>query len=202
MLAMLAAVALLQPAEAAPFLPPNLAGWKALPDLWSFKGGELVGSSGDKGLKFNTFLVSEKEYGNFQLSFAVKLTGASANSGVQFRSSILNQERLAVKGPQADIGMVYWGSLFGEHHAPGDKHVMLKQCDWKQVGPTIKKDDFNRYSIRCVGQHVTIQVNGVTTVDGDFPTLPDKGRIAFQLHGGPPMRVAFKDIQFKELPAE
>lgn len=181
------------------FVPPDLAGWKCLPGLWSVKDGVLTGDSGKDGLKHNTFLISEKEHGDFELSFKVKLTGASPNSGVQFRSSMLNAERFAVKGPQADMGAVYWGSLFGEHHDTGDKHIMLKQSDWKEVGPVVKKDDFNRYSIRCVGQHVTIKVNDVTTVDGEFPTVPAKGLIAFQLHNGKPMQVEFKDIVFKEL---
>lgn len=177
----------------------DLVGWKGLPGLWTLKDGALVGSTHPEGRTSNTFLFSEKEYGDFELSFQVKLLGETANSGVQFRSAILDAERCAVKGPQADMAQGYWGSLFGEHHAEGDKHVMLQQCDWKKVGPTIKKDGFNEYFIRCVGRHVLIKVNGVTTVDGEFPTVPEKGLIAFQLHQGKPMEVTFKDIKFTPL---
>jgi hypothetical protein len=50
-----------------------------------------------------------------------------------------------------------------------------------------------------VGKHVTIKINGETSVDEEFKKLPDDGIIAFQLHAGGPMEVTFKDIQFKEL---
>jgi len=46
---------------------------------------------------------------------------------------------------------------------------------------------------------VTIKLNGETTVDQDFPKLPDDGIIAFQLHQGKPMEVVFKNIHFKDL---
>jgi hypothetical protein len=47
---------------------------------------------------------------------------------------------------------------------------------------------------------VTMRVNGVTTVDGDFPTMPDKGIIAWQMHGPKtPREVVFKDITLLEL---
>ena len=63
----------------------------------------------------------------------------------------------------------------------------------------LKKDDFNDYYIKCVGKHVTIKLNGETTVDDDFAKMPDEGIIAWQLHAGKPMEVTFKNIEFKEL---
>jgi hypothetical protein len=49
---------------------------------------------------------------------------------------------------------------------------------------------------------VTIKLNGETTVDDDFPKLPDEGIIAWQLHQGGPMEVTFRSIQFKDLSAK
>jgi hypothetical protein len=46
---------------------------------------------------------------------------------------------------------------------------------------------------------VTIQLNGLTTVDGDFPKIADDGIIAFQIHSGGPMEVTFRKIEFREL---
>jgi hypothetical protein len=64
----------------------------------------------------------------------------------------------------------------------------------------VKPDAFNDYHIRCVGKHVTIAINGVTTVDTEFPTLPDEGVIAWQLHSHfPGMQVQFKGVAIKEL---
>jgi hypothetical protein len=101
-----------------------------------------------------------------------------------------------VAGPQADMGDEYWGSLYGEKFGG-----MMKAAP-KEVQKTIKKGDFNDYSIKVVGKHVTITVNGQLTVDEVFPTMPDEGIIAFQLHGGLTMEATFRNIEFKELPSE
>src|SRR5262245_6589435 len=86
----------------------DLAGWEGLDEYWSFKDGALIGST-PQGLKFNTFLCSKKKYRDFELSFQVRLEGKSANSGVQIRSEIFNPKEFAVKGPQCDMGQIYWG---------------------------------------------------------------------------------------------
>src|SRR5262245_9232584 len=170
----------------------NTDGWEGL-EYWKVSDGAIIGDTG-KGINFNTFLCSKKEYGDFELSCQVRLKGGKGNSGVQIRSRIHNKEKLAVTGPQCDIGAGYWGSLYGENFG-GRK----KQEDAKKVNPSLKNDGFNDYFIRCVGKHVTIKVNGVTTVDDDFPKMPDKGIIALQLHGGVGMEVTFRDIKFKDL---
>src|SRR5262249_47202311 len=41
--------------------------------------------------------------------------------------------------------------------------------------------------------------NGQTTVDGDFPAMPDEGIIAWQIHSGPPMEATFRNILFRGL---
>jgi hypothetical protein len=172
----------------------NLDGWQGLDKYWSVKEGAIVGSTEPSGINFNTFLCSGKEYKDFELRFKVRLKDGKGNSGVQIRSEIFDKEKLAVKGPQCDIGDVYWGSLYGEHFGG-----MMKAADKDVVTKALKKGEFNEYSIKCAGKHVTIKLNGSTTVDQDFPTLPPSGIIAWQIHGGGPMEVSFKDIVFKEI---
>ena len=172
----------------------DLTGFEGLIDqFWSVKDGAIVGASPKEGLKFNTFLCSKKKYKDFELSFQVKMT-KTGNSGIQIRSHIHNKEKFAVTGPQCDMGGPYWGSLYGENFGG-----MMKAADAKVVKEVLKADDFNDYSIKCVGKHVTIKLNGKTTVDDEFAKLPDEGIIAFQLHAGGQMEVIFKNIQFKEI---
>jgi hypothetical protein len=178
------------------FLPKDLTGWEGLMEYWSYKDGALVGST-PQGLKFNTFLCSKKKFGDFELQFQIRLKGGQGNSGVQIRSEVFDPKHFAVKGPQCDIGAQYWGSLYGEHFGG-----MMKASDPKLVSKVLKKDDFNDYYIKCVGDHVTIKLNGETTVDGDFPKMPKDGIIAWQLHAGGPMEVTFRNIQFKDLSAK
>jgi hypothetical protein len=199
-----AAAAILSPARAAdkagPFVPKDLDGWEGLiKEYWSVRDdGALVGQTKEKQT-FNTFLCSKKKYKDFELNFKVKLTGTGwdGNSGVQIRSKIHDMKKFAVTGPQCDMGGGYWGSLYGENFGG-----MMKAAPPEIVKKVVKKDDFNDYSIKCVGKHVTIKVNGETTVDQDFEKLPEEGIIAFQLHGGPPMEVIFKDLVFKDLSAK
>ena len=172
----------------------DLEGFEGLLDqFWSVKDGAIVGTTAPKGINFNTFLCSKKKYKDFELKFQVKLT-KSGNSGIQIRSRIHNKEKFAVTGPQCDMGGPYWGSLYGENFGG-----MMKAADAKLVKEVLKEGDFNDYYIKCVGKHVTIKLNGKTTVDQEFPKMPDEGIIAFQIHGGPAMDVIFRNIEFKEI---
>jgi hypothetical protein len=175
----------------------DLEGWECLPEYWSVKDGSIVGTAPAEGIKFNTFLCSKKKYKDFELSFQIRLKEGRGNSGVQIRSEIFDRKHYAVKGPQCDIGDVYWGSLYGEHFGG-----MMKAAPTGLVKKVLKPDDFNDYWIKVAGKHVTIKLNGETTVDQDFPTLPATGIIAWQMHAGyPNMEVTFKDIKFKDLSA-
>lgn len=173
----------------------NLDGWEGQTKYWSVEDGAIVGNAGPQGVPGNTFLCSKKKYSDFEMSFKVRIKDANGNSGIQIRSKLVNDKTFVVHGPQADIGQGYWGSLYGEGFGG-----MMKQSPEKVVKEVVKQKEFNDYSIKCVGKHVTIKVNGETTVDGDFAKMPDEGIIAFQLHAGfKNMEVIFKDIHFKDL---
>ena len=174
----------------------DLEGWEGLTKYWSVKDGAIVGYTPEDP-RHNTFLCSKKKYGDFELKFQVRLTGKSGNSGVQIRSKLVNPEKFVVYGPQADMGQQYWGSLYGEGIGG-----MMKASDADVVKRVLKQDDFNDYYIKCVGKHVTIKLNGATTVDDDFPKMEAEGIIAWQLHAGGPMEVTFRNIQFRELKRE
>ena len=170
-------------------------GWEGLMDYWSIKDGAIVGTAPAEGLKFNTFLCSKKKFKDFELTFQIRLKDGKGNSGVQIRSELFDREHFAVKGPQCDIGDIYWGSLYGEHFGG-----MMQQAPKDVVTKVLKKDDFNDYYIKCVDKHVTIKLNGEVTVDNDFAKMPDDGIIAWQMHAGyPAMEVTFKNIKFKDL---
>ena len=172
----------------------NPANWEGRTDLWKVENGSIVGETKEDP-KYNTFLCSKRKYGDFELSFKIQLRDGTGNSGVQIRSEVFDKEKFRVKGPQADIGAQFWGSLYGENFGG-----MMKASPADKVKSVVKPTEFNDYSIRAVGKKVTIKINGETMVDGEFPKMPDDGIIAFQIHAGfPKMRVEFKDIKFREL---
>ena len=90
----------------------DLAGWSGDKEVWSVENGEIVGKTA-KGLKRNNFLKSTMEVADFRLSLKVKLVPNRENSGIQFRSEALPDGD--VKGPQADVGLGWWGKLYEEH---------------------------------------------------------------------------------------
>ena len=174
----------------------DLTGWEGLEKYWSVKDGAIVGYT-PSDPKHNTFLCSKKKYKDFELSFKIRLKNGVGNSGVQIRSKLIDPQKFVVAGPQCDIGQNYWGSLYGERFGG-----MMKQAPADVVKKALKPKDFNDYYIKCVGKHVTIKLNGQTTVDDDFPKMPDDGIIAWQLHGGHVMEVTFKNLKFKDLSAK
>jgi len=174
----------------------TLSGWKGRPELWKVKDGVIVGSTKPNGITFNTFLIGEKEYSNFILKLEFKFMGG--NSGVQFRSRPTGDpQRLAVSGYQADIGERYFGALYDEAR----RNRLLKSPDNPTVAKAYKKDDWNEYEIRAMGENLHLLLNGIPTVtyQESEKDIPRKGIIALQLHGGPPMEVHFKNIRIKSL---
>src|SRR2546423_753437 len=115
--------------------------------------------------------------------------------------ALFPQEMLAMRHLSAIVLLVVllWTAAGSRAEKPGD-HQMMKAAPKDIIDRVLKKADFNDYEIRCVGKHVTIKLNGATTVDDDFPGMHDDGIIAWQIHSGPPMEVSFRNIQFKELP--
>jgi hypothetical protein len=177
----------------------NLDGWEGLTEYWSVKDGAIVGAT-PKGLKFNTFLCSKRKFKDFELSFEVQLKNGTGNSGVQIRSEIKAAKTFTVAGPQCDMADGFWGCLYGELFRNGGKGEMMKAAPKDVVAKAItKKGEFVDYYIKCVGKHVTIKLNGLTTVDDDFDDLPPEGIIAWQLHTGGPMEVTFRKIRFTNL---
>jgi hypothetical protein len=104
-------------------------------------------------------------------------------------------------GPQCEIDSAQFayppGSLLTEPSAQP-----LHEKAPAAVARAYEDADFNAFHIRCTGKHVLIEVNGITAIDGDYPSLPDEGVIAWQLHGSrTPREIAFRNIQFTDLSA-
>jgi hypothetical protein len=169
----------------------DLAGWKGDPAHWTVEDGVLVGRC--EGLKKNSYLVSEASFGDFELEFDVKITGTNANSGVQYRSAI-DPKKPDPVGYQADIGQVYWGSIY----VTDERFGLLagaKEEVWKKA---VKPDDWNRYVIRAEGDRHVLTINGVTTVEGKDDKHKD-GILALQLHVGAKMEVRFRNMRIRKL---
>ena len=167
----------------------DLTGWQGNDGYWSVKDGAIVGHS-DKNVPQNEFIWSDVEVKNFYLAVDVKLTPDNRNAGIQFRSKPVDAHGQAM-GYQADVGHDQvignvWGNLYHEHGRG--------KLDWNdRAVKVVKKGDWNRYEILAVGHRIWTAVNGTlcTAIDDTQGEL--SGRIAFQIHGGAPQTVHYRN---------
>jgi hypothetical protein len=178
-------------AEHSLFDGKTLDGWDGDPRLWSVRDGMIVGSTEGVKLTHNEFLISKREYGDFDLHAEMKLR--NHNSGIQFRSEALPE--WVVRGYQADAAdNNYWGNIYEEK---GTRGTMVD--GWAAGGKdVVDLKGWNTYEIRCQGDHITVKLNGKVTADIHDSTRL-RGVIALQLHAGPPMEAYFRNIRIEEL---
>jgi hypothetical protein len=163
---------------------------------------------------------------DFELRLEYKLTANNsqgfANSGVQYRSKILNATNWSVGGYQADLeaGPNYSGILYDERGSAGNRGIMAGRGEkvvWDATGKkqtvgsvgqsaaiqaAIKPDDWNEYVIIAKGNHLQHFINGNPTVDVTDECESQalkSGVLALQLHVGPPMTAQFRAIRIKKL---
>jgi hypothetical protein len=214
-------------AEKQLFNGKDLTGWAGNPELWSVKDGVLVGkTTAEAPIKGNTFLVwKDGEVSDFTLTLKYKMTPGdekkTVNSGIQYRSKVVDDANFVVAGYQADFeyGDNYSGILYEERGRGilaqrGQKVTISQSADPKKptihvTGETgksaeiqagINKNGWNEYKIVAKGGHIQHLINGKLTVDVTDETAEGakKGVLALQLHAGPPMQVEFKDIVLSE----
>jgi hypothetical protein len=102
-------------------------------------------------------------------------------------------------GYQCDIGdPSWWGSIYDESR----RNKVLAQSDMEALNKVLKRGDWNSYTIRAEGLRIRTYINGVLAVDytETDSSLPQWGRIGFQVHGGGTAQAWFKDITIEILP--
>ena len=117
----------------------DLAGWKGNLDFWSVRDGAITGqSTAAKVVDANTFIIWQGgEPANFELRLKFKLTAQNAknwgNSGVQYRSKVMDAEKFVVGGYQADIDSPfrYTGMLYEER----GRGILMSPGQKIRVGP-------------------------------------------------------------------
>ncbi|MEE2888069.1 MAG: PVC-type heme-binding CxxCH protein [Planctomycetota bacterium] len=164
----------------------DLSAWDADPAVWLVEHGEIVGRT-TTGLKKNNFAKSHLTFGDFRLVVDVKLIGNQGNSGIQFRSSVLDGG--AMKGYQADIGKSWWGKLYHEH---GRGQLANENRD-----KLVKHGEWNSYEILAVGHRIQTALNGQVCVDLDDPKGELRGILGVQVHSGGATEVRFRNFRLE-----
>jgi len=172
----------------------DLSGWEGDESLWLVENGEIVGRS--PGISHNVFLATTDRYEDFTLNLEVLLVDDQGNSGVQFRSE-RDPNSTEMIGYQADIGPGWWGNLYDESR----RRENLAVADPAFMEKLIRKDDWNQYEIRALGRTIRLVINGRRTVEyvETDESIPRSGRIALQIHSGPPLEVRFRNLVLETL---
>ncbi|HTN20306.1 MAG TPA: DUF1080 domain-containing protein [Pelobium sp.] len=158
----------------------NLDGWKQLNGKAEYKvsNGEIVGTT--KAGEPNSFLATEKEYGDFILELEL-LVDPSMNSGIQFRSeSTADYNNGRVHGYQMEVDpstRAWSGGIYDEA-----RRGWLYTLELNPKAKTaFKNGAWNKYRIEAIGNTIRTWVNGVPTANV-VDNLTPKGFIALQVH--------------------
>ena len=188
------------------FNSKNLDGWR---NPFDYGNAEVVGSEIHLTANKKFFLVTEKEYSDFQLLVDIKLPQGQANSGIMFRCHV---EPNRVFGYQAECdgsdrrwsaglydegrrGWI-WPSKKGESKVESQAHFAKPE-----IRGALKRDRWNQYRITCHGNQIKIELNGVliTKLSDDTDA---KGFIGIQHHGEKGQTYRFRNLYIKELTAD
>jgi hypothetical protein len=172
--------------------------------VWRVDDGMLTG-----GEPRGSWLLSEKEYGDFILEFEFKL-GERGNSGCALRAPLY--------GDPAFDGIELQMADF--RYNPEAKDSELTGGLYRAVAPkqqVYRPTEWNRYRVECRGARIKVELNGEAILDvnldeqtatvkrhdgSDAPPLKDRprrGRIGFQELSRDGSHVAIRNARIQEL---
>lgn len=154
---------------------------------WTQKGGEAIYTIEDDVIVGttlantpNSFLCTEKTYGDFILEFDV-LVDSRMNSGVQIRSESYPEYKDGrVHGYQIEIDPSDRGWSAGIYDEA--RRGWLYPVDLNPDGlRSLKLDEWNTYRVECIGTSIKTWINGVACANL-YDEMTDEGFIALQVH--------------------
>ncbi|HUQ69941.1 MAG TPA: family 16 glycoside hydrolase, partial [Planctomycetaceae bacterium] len=206
----------------------NLDGWEGDKQPWEAKDGVLASRVPTEPGR--SYLLTERDYSDFELRLQFRLLN-DGKSGVLYRaqSTALGD----VTGHLADLGYLRLNdadleNMTGDLSRPRSKpaattaerpgreaalqmhrlsylsHAEGQRRD--EINGAYRTRDWNDLTVRCVGGHEVVELNGVTTADITNLDGPRSGKIGFQAYRPPENvriastpRIEFRNVRIKEL---
>ena len=160
------------------------------------------------------FLVTEKKYSDFQLIAEIKLPEGPANSGVMFRCHVAPNKVFGYQAECDGSDRCWSAGLYDEGRRgwiwpskkgrTKDKKFLEREAESQaffaqpKIHNALKRNDWNRYTIECRGDHISIDLNGVKVTDLRDST-DTEGYVGIQHHGEKGQSYRFRNIVIKEL---
>lgn len=198
----------------------TLNGWHCRPSAqkgnWTVQDGAIHA----QGQGQESYLMFERQLGDFELTFRYRLLSEEANTGVEIRSQPVPGKKSRLHGYHADIGHVGIGDKVlgawdfhennrGDYLAKRGERVTIGKDGRKTIAlipdaltpMDVRENDWNEVHIFVKGHRFWFTINGKLAsevIDHEEAKRLEKGFIGFQLHGGDTMIAVFKDILLKE----
>lgn len=202
----------------------TLKGWEGDPRYWRVEDGVIIGEiTPETILKQNSFLIFKNtQPGNFELKVDYRIS-SKGNSGVNYRSSLVDTVPFALKGYQADLdGKDKYNLGYPRHTGQnyeergrqflatrgqiavietGKQPTIIDSTGTKaSLLKAINFEGWNNLHIIAKGNHLQHYINGVLmsdVTDNDLENRKMQGFIGVQVHVGPPMKIEYKDFLLK-----
>jgi hypothetical protein len=198
----------------------DLTGWEGLDGYWTVRDGILRGHQTKENSKQTFLIFTGFEVADFELHASYRFVTPEGDSGIQFRSKVLDRGTYKVGGYQAnfDAKLMYDGSIYDEANTAGGRQTMSargEQTTWDsnnerhteaipeaaQLRSFIRSGDWNEIILVARGNRINYLVNGhlMTVLIDESPRALKNGVLALQLHAGFAMEVQFKDLAIRRL---
>lgn len=178
----------------------TLKGWtqRGGKAIYTVENGQIVGQTVSDTP--NSFLCSDKDYGNFILELDLKLDD-EMNGGVQFRSlSKPDYQNGRVHGYQMEVdpsSRAWSGGIYDEGRRDWLYNLNINPAGQK----AFVKLGWNKYRIEAIGNTIRTFINGVPTAHV-IDDMTDKGFFGLQVHSiyanmKPGMKIRWKNIRIQ-----
>lgn len=207
----------------------TMTGWEGDTTYWRVEGGSLIGEIvPGKEIRENTFIIykggpDKGMMKDFELKLDYKITDRG-NSGINYRSSIVEGKPFVMKGYQFDIDgplknsgttrhtgnnydekgrtfMALRGQV-GRATEGGKRQVIGTLGDYTEMTKLIKNDDWNTVHLIARGNTLIHMINGSVVsilIDDDATGRAMEGLLGVQVHTGPPMKIEYRNMRMKKL---
>jgi len=161
-------------------------------EFWRVEDGVLIGEN--NAAKQESYLWTEKEYGDFVLEFDARWKGTTdrgVDTGVEMRKPKI-QLQLGISGSlRVDMtGCFYTGGkpAYPEAGQAKERETLLKP-----------EGEWNTFRIQAKGDTFTCWINGKKAVEYTDPKFSGAAPLGFQVHGGVEMKCEYRNIQIAVL---
>jgi len=207
----------------------TLDGWDGNPDVWRVENGTLIGEyttpTGTRnGETFIIWKGGEPE--NFELKLEIKLEGATADSGIQYRSYPTppqspgpnskwslsgyqfdfnfpnNYTGQVVDGGRGNRGIVAFRGQMVRTEPGRNPRLLSTLGTLEELGGYFKINDWNQVHLIARGNTLIHLVNGhvmAILIDDDPTKARSKGLIGLQCSGNGALKISFRNIWLRNL---